>query len=44
MAYLRGDCFVGYDRLFLTLREANHAGTTSMRRRRDVLAAAAEVI
>ena len=36
---------VGYDRLFLTLHgEANHAGTTSMRRRRDALAAAAEVI
>ena len=36
---------VGYDRLFLTLHgEANHAGTTSMRRRRDALAAAGEVI
>ena len=36
---------VGYDRLFLTLHgEANHAGTTSMRRRRDALAAAADIV
>lgn len=36
---------VGYDRLFLTLQgEANHAGTTSMKRRKDALAAAAEVV
>lgn len=36
---------VGYDRLFLTvLGEANHAGTTSMKRRKDALAAAAEIV
>lgn len=36
---------VGYDRLFLTLQgEANHAGTTSMKRRKDALAAAAAVV
>lgn len=36
---------VGYDRLHLTfIGEANHAGTTAMRRRKDAAAAGAEVI
>ena len=39
------EAIVGYDRLFVTWQgEANHAGTTSMARRRDALAAAASVV
>lgn len=39
------EAIVGYDRLFVTLQgEANHAGTTSMARRRDALAAAASLV
>ena len=39
------EAIVGYDRLFVTLQgEANHAGTTSMSRRRDALAAAASLV